>query len=122
MKNQFFFLALGAVALTACTSEEVVDVSVQSNAIGFENAVMKQSRADAQVGDLTTDNLDKFMVYGYYTKEGQTANPIQVFGGDAVTKQNGGWSYSGTRFWVPDATYSFFAYSCADVALDNNYG
>ncbi|MDE6415513.1 MAG: fimbrillin family protein [Duncaniella sp.] len=122
MKKQFFYFAMGAVALTACTSEEVVDVSVQSNAIGFENAVMKQSRADAQVGDLTTDNLDKFMVYGYYTKDGQTANPIQVFGGDAVTKQNGAWTYSGTRFWVPDATYSFFSYSCADVALDNNYG
>lgn len=123
MKKHFFYLALGAVALSACTSEEVTDVSpTQSNAIGFENAVMKQSRADAQVGDLTTDNLDKFMVYGFYTKEGQTANPIQVFGGDAVTKQNGTWTYSGTRFWVPEATYSFFAYSCADVALDNNFG
>lgn len=122
MKKQFFYLTLGAAALSACTSEEVVDVSVQSNPIGFENAVMKQSRADAQLGDLTTDNLDKFMVYGFYTKESQVANPIQVFGGDAVTKQNGKWTYSGTRFWVPDATYSFFAYSCADVALDNNYG
>lgn len=122
MMKQFFYLALGTMMLTACTSEEVTDVSKQSNAIGFENVVMKQSRADAQVGDLNTENLDKFMVYGYYTKEGQTANPIQVFGGDAVTKQNGAWTYSGTRFWVPDATYSFFAYSCADVALDNNFG
>lgn len=122
MKKHFFYFALGTIVLTACTSEEVTDVSKQSNAICFENAVMKQSRADAQVGDLTNDNLDKFMVYGFYTKESQTANPIQVFGGDAVTKQNGEWSYSGTRFWVPDATYSFFAYSCADVALDNNFG
>lgn len=122
MKKQLFYLALGAVALSACTSEEIVDVSEQSNAIGFENVVMKQSRADAQVGDLTSDNLDKFMVYGFYTKEGQTANPVQVFGGDAVTKQGDVWTYSGTRFWVPDATYSFFAYSCADVALDNNFG
>ncbi|MDE5811825.1 MAG: fimbrillin family protein [Muribaculaceae bacterium] len=122
MKNQLFFFAVGALALSACTSEDVIDVSMQSNTIGFENVVMKQSRADAQVGDLTTDNLDKFMVYGFYTKEGQVANPIQVFGGDAVTKQNGSWTYSGTRFWVPDATYSFFAYSCADVALDNNFG
>lgn len=122
MKNQLFSLALGAIALSACTSDEVIDVSLQSNSIGFENVVMKQSRADAQVGDLTTENLDKFMVYGFYTKESQTANPVQVFGGDAVTKQNGSWTYSGTRFWVPDATYSFFAYSCADVALDNNFG
>ncbi|MDE6408737.1 MAG: fimbrillin family protein [Muribaculaceae bacterium] len=122
MNKHLFYFALSALAFTACTSEETVDVSLQSNVIGFENAVMKQSRADAQIGDLTTSNLDKFMVYGFYTKDGQQANPIQVFGGDAVTKQNGAWTYSGTRFWVPDATYSFFAYSCADVALDNNYG
>lgn len=122
MKKQFFYLALGAMSLSACTSDEVIDVSRQSNAIGFENVVMKQTRADAQLGDLTNANLDKFMVYGFYTKEGQTANPIQCFGGEAVTKQNGQWVYSGTRFWVPDATYSFFAYSCADVALDNKFG
>lgn len=122
MKKQLFYLALGAVALSACTSEEIVDVSKQSNAIGFENTVLKQSRADAQQGDLTVENLDKFLVYGFYTKENQVANPIQVFGGDAVTKQGSSWTYSGTRFWVPDATYSFFAYSCADVALDNKYG
>lgn len=122
MKKQLFYLASGAIALSACTSEQVIDVSEQSNAIGFESAVMKPSRADAQVGDLTVDNLDKFMVYGFYTKDGQSANPIQVFGGDAVTKQNGSWTYNGTRFWVPDATYSFFAYSCADIALDNSFG
>ncbi|MDE6268863.1 MAG: fimbrillin family protein [Muribaculaceae bacterium] len=122
MKKQLFYVALGALALSACTSEEIVDISEQSNAIGFENAVMKQSRADAQKGDLTVDNLDKFLVYGFYTKENQIANPIQVFGGDAVTKQGSGWTYNGTRFWVPEATYSFFAYSCADVALDNKYG
>lgn len=122
MKKHLFYLALGAVTLSACTSEEVVDVSTQTNAIGFENAVMKQSRADAQNGDLTVDNLDKFLVYGFYTKENQEANPVQVFGGDAVTKQGSSWVYSGTRFWVPEATYSFFAYSCADVALDNKYG
>ncbi|MDE5791002.1 MAG: fimbrillin family protein [Muribaculaceae bacterium] len=123
MNKHLFYLAMGAaVALSACTSEEEVDVSPQSNSIGFENSVMKPTRADAQEGDLTSDNLDKFMVYGFYTKDGQVANPIQVFGGDAVTKQNGAWTYSGTRFWVPDATYSFFAYSCADVALDNSYG
>ncbi len=120
--KRFFYLALGVMTLSACTSEEITDVSSQSNTIGFENVVMKQTRADAQVGDLTNANLDKFIVYGFYTKEGQVANPIQCFGGEAVTKQNGSWTYSGTRFWVPEATYSFFAYSCGDVALDNKYG
>lgn len=122
MMKRFFYIALGAMTLSACTSDEVIDVSSQSTAISFENIVMKQTRADAQTGDLTNANLDKFMVYGFYTKEGQVANPIQCFGGEAVTKQNGSWTYSGTRFWVPEATYSFFAYSCADVALDNKFG
>lgn len=122
MKKRLFSLALSVVALSACTSEEVIDVSTQSDPITFENVVMKQSRADAQIGDLTVDNLDNFMVYGFYTKKNQVANPIQIFGGDAVTKQGNSWTYSGTRYWVPDAYYSFFAYSCADVALDNNYG
>lgn len=124
MKKGLFSLALGALALASCTSEEVVNEGVQSNAIGFEGVIMKQSRADAISGDLTIKNLDKFMVYGYYTRENQAANPIQVFGGDAVLKSaaDGKWTYSGTRFWVPNSTYSFFAYSCADVALDNTYG
>lgn len=122
MKKRFLYLALGTTILTACVSEETINPSFQSNAIGFESVISKQSRADAQKGDLTVDNLDKFLVYGFYTKDNQTANPIQVFGGDAVTKQGSTWTYSGTRFWVPDATYSFFAYSCADVALDNNFG
>ena len=125
MKKQLFYLALGAIALSACTSEEVVDVSVpQSKAIGFENVVMRQSRADQAIpGDLTNANLDKFLVYGFYTRENETANPIQIFSGEAVTRENDGtWTYKNTRFWVPGATYHFFAYSCADIALDNTFG
>lgn len=123
MKKALFFLALGALALASCTSEEVVNEGVQSNAIGFEGTVMRQSRADAISGDLTLGNLDKFMVYGFYTRKDQEANPIQVFGGDAVLKgADGKWGYNGMRYWVPNAMYSFFAYSCGDVALDNKYG
>ncbi|MDE6716988.1 MAG: fimbrillin family protein [Muribaculaceae bacterium] len=128
MKRSFIYLAGCALALTACTSEEVVDVGVHRNPIGFENAVMKQSRAGDQAlqGDLTKDSFDKFLVYGFYTMKDQTNNPIQVFSGEPVTKSvDGGktsWSYVNTRYWVPEASYNFFAYSCADVALDNIYG
>lgn len=125
MKRSFFFLAAGAMVLSACTSEAEVDVGPQSNPIGFENAVMKQSRAGDQAlsGDLTNANFDKFLVYGYYTMKDQTNNPIQVFSGEPVTKgSDGKWTYVNTRFWVPDANYCFFAYSCGDIALDNGYG
>lgn len=125
MKRSFFFLAAGALALSACTSEEVIDVGVQKNPIGFENAVMKQSRADDVPisGDLTNATFDKFLVYGYYTMKDQENNPVQVFSGEPVTKGSDGvWSYINTRFWVPDARYCFFAYSCGDIALNNLYG
>ncbi|MDE7414686.1 MAG: fimbrillin family protein [Muribaculaceae bacterium] len=125
MKTSFYFLALSALAFSACTSEEVVDVGVQGNPIGFENALLKQSRAgdQAKPGDLTNSSFDKFLVYGYYTMKDQSNNPVQVFSGEAVTKKaDGSWGYNNTRFWVPDANYCFFAYSCADIALDNVYG
>lgn len=125
MRNLAFLLAASALAFSACTSEEVIDVGVQSNPIGFENAVLKQSRAGDQAlpGDLTNDSFDKFLVYGYYTLTDQTNNPIQVFSGEAVTKRSDGtWGYTNTRYWVPGANYNFFAYSCADIALDNTYG
>lgn len=38
MRKQFFWLAMGAVALTGCTQTDVIEESrIQSNAIGFEN-------------------------------------------------------------------------------------
>lgn len=115
MKKHLFSLALGVMTLTACTSEEVVDVSpTQGNAIGFENVVNKNARAIE--GDLTTSSFDNFMVYGYYTKEGMTT-PIQIFNGVPVSKVNNQWTYDGVRYWVPKCTYFFYAYSCADIAL-----
>lgn len=128
MKRSFFYLAaLGVMTLSACTSEDVIDEGVQANVIGFNNVVKKQSRAsdDAVIGDLTNDNLDKFVVYGYYTKANMTATAIQVFGGDVITlkdKATNSWDYANPRYWVPGATYNFYAYSCADVVLDNTKG
>lgn len=109
MKKSFLFLAVCAAALTACTSEEVIEEGVQSNAIGFQQIVGKESRV------VTTDNFAAFHVYGYYTKavEG-SADPtvVSVFNDDVVTKNEGKWSYTNTRYWVPGAKYYFYAYSC----------
>lgn len=126
MRKSLFFLALTAMAFSACTSEEVIDESIQSNAIGFENVVKKSSRAGdvAVSGDLGKTNLDQFIVYGYYTKENLSNQLIQVFGGDIVTlnKTTGQWEYKNTRYWVPGAHYNFYAYSCADVVLSPDKG
>ena len=122
MKKYLFSLGVGLLTLTACTSEEVVDVSpTQGNAIGFENVVNKNTRAVD--GDLTNATFDNFLVYGYYTKEGMTT-PIQIFNGVPVVKSrdNSGWTYDGTRYWVPNCSYYFYAYSCADIALSLDKG
>ncbi|MDE6300139.1 MAG: fimbrillin family protein [Muribaculaceae bacterium] len=125
MKKHLFLLALGAAALTGCTSSEVLDEGIQSNAIGFSNVVNKPSRAVS--GDLTNTSFDNFLVYGYYIKPGMTT-PIQIFNGVPVQKKKDDgvekWVYSegGTRYWVPGCTYYFYAYSCADVALTSGKG
>lgn len=121
MKKLSLLLAFGGVlALSGCTSSEENDVGIQSNTIGFEHLVNGSSRA--VVGDLTNANLDKFLVYGYFYPHNQSANPVQVFSGDVVTKENGAWTYKNVRYWVPDASYYFYAYSCGDIALDNSLG
>lgn len=126
MNKQLFFIAAGLMALTACTSEVEIDVSpTQANAIGFENVINKSSRAVD--GDLTNKLFDKFLVYGYYTKPGMTT-PIQIFNGVPVnaTKDSEGkvtgWTYSGTRYWIPDCEYFFYAYSCGNTELASSYG
>lgn len=124
MKKHLFPLALGILTLSACTSEDVVDVSpTQGNTIGFENVVNKSSRAVD--GDLTNGSFDNFLVYGYYIKKGM-ATPIQIFNGVSVHKTTDKgqqkWVYDGTRFWVPGCLYYFYAYSCADIALVNGMG
>lgn len=119
-------MVAGAMALASCTSEDVVNVdAVQGNAIGFENVLSKPSKAIE--GDLNLSTFDQFMVYGYYLKPGMTT-PIQIFNGVPVSasKDNDGnitgWGYAGTRYWVPECTYYFYAYSCADTELGTGFG
>lgn len=125
MKKHLFSLVAGIMTLTACTSEEVTDISpTQGNAISFENVVNKSSRAVD--GDLTNKSFDQFLVYGYYVKENITS-PFQIFNGVPVlkgkdSKNNEVWTYDGTRYWVPGCKYYFYAYSCADIALSTGKG
>lgn len=118
MKKFIYFLAVGcALALSACTSEEVVQESArQANAIGFQQIVGKETRA------LTSGeggNFNKFYVFGYYTQPTAPNNPVSVFDGDEVTLSEGAWGYTNTRYWVPGATYRFYAYSCQNATPTN---
>lgn len=123
MKKYLFLPTLVAMTFAGCTSSEVIEEGIQSNAIGFTNVVNKSSRAVD--GDLNKNNFDNFLVYGYYTKPGMTT-PIQIFNGVPVHKVVDGsttkWTYDGTRYWIPGCTYFFYAYSCADIALAGGNG
>lgn len=124
MAKRLFLIAVGALALTACTSEDVLDdVATTSNAIQFENSVNKLSRAE----DLTYGNLKQFYVFGFYTPLNNAMHAHKVFHNTPVKKddQYDSWSYSAdsTRYWVPGAKYYFYAYSCGNVSnLNPDYG
>lgn len=121
MKQNLFLVALGSLALAACSQVDDVPETNENYAIGFESAVGKNSRA--VTGDLDADKFNNFTVYGYYTEEG-VSSPALLFKDQVVSKNSEGkWTYSPTRFWVPDATYFFYAYSCADDPLNTEkYG
>lgn len=126
MAKRFLILAVGALALTACTSEDVVDdVQTSSrNVITFENVVEKPSRAAA---DLTTISLTQFNVFGFYTMQDEEKHAHKIFDNTPVRKQGGQWSYDGTvRYWAPGNTYYFYAYSCGSASVEegisNQYG
>lgn len=136
MKKSIFFLAAGAYALTACTSEEVIDdVVLKQNAIGFETVANKMSRLD-DVKDLVGGDLEFFNVYGYYTtpdvenSDGTTTpslTAIPVFNNVKVKRTSTGaaWTYDGdARYWVPGGHYYFYAYNCgnAEKGLSEQYG
>lgn len=123
MNKHLFFLAAGALALTACTSEDVVDdVATSSrNAIQFENVVSKLTRADVE--DLNTGTLGQFNVFGFYTMPGQPLHAHEIFNHIPVTKSGGSWSYKGDiKYWIPGATYYFYAYSCGSSDLKEGKG
>lgn len=124
MKKHFLWLAVGATALAACTSTDVLEEGPQSNAIGFENVVNKATRATT---DLTTDDLSKFVVFGYYANAVENVGDepttiVKVFDNETVTKTDNIWGYTNTRYWNPGYQYYFYAYSCGNDVLGSTDG
>lgn len=133
MKKTLFFLAAGALALSACTSEEVIDdVVLKQNAISFENVVNKLTRGNVE--ELTATDLSHFSVFGFYitpnddgTVNNESTTAIPVFENVLVSRNDyNAWSYLGDlRYWVPGGRYFFYAYSCGNtnkLQADGAYG
>lgn len=114
-------LAAMGLALTACNSDETVEVA-KGNAIGFKTFVNNSTRA---ANDVTTDNLDAFKVWGLMNKGDQTGTP---FVAKEVTKANDAWSYAPPVYWEKGYAYSFVAlapndtYTFTAPTAINNWG
>ena len=109
MIKRCIFCVAAALSLAACTNTDVIEENVESGAmIGFNTNVTRA---------LTNDSFNKFMVYGGYTPKDQSEYHT-VFSGVPVSKETDKWTYEGSsKYWVKDATYKFYAYSCENTAL-----
>ena len=109
MKKLFIMgLAAMGLALTACNSDETVEMA-KGNAIGFKTFVNNSTRA---ANDVTTESLDEFKVWGLMNKGDQTGTP---FVAKEVTKANGAWSYAPPVYWEKGYAYSFVALAPNDA-------
>ena len=104
MKKNLFLIGLAAMglALTACNSDETVEMA-KGNAIGFKTFVNNSTRVAT---DATTTNLDAFKVWGLMNKDDKTGTP---FVATEVTKKDGTWSYTPPVYWEKGYAYSFVA-------------
>ncbi|MEE1386555.1 MAG: fimbrillin family protein [Prevotella sp.] len=122
MKKLFIMgLAAMGLALTACNSDETVEMA-KGNAIGFKTFVNNSTRA---ANDATTTNLESFKVWGLMNKGDKTGTP---FVAKEVTKANGTWSYAPPVYWEKGYAYSFVAlapnntYTFTAPTVINNWG
>lgn len=122
MKKLFIMgLAAMGLALTACNSDETVEMA-KGNAIGFKTFVNNSTRVAT---DATTTDLKSFKVWGLMNNGTQTGKP---FVAQEVTKENNTWSYTPPVYWEKGYAYSFVAlapnnaYTFTAPSVINNWG
>ena len=109
MKKLFIMgLAAMGLALTACNSDETVEMA-KGNAIGFKTFVNNSTRAT----DTEESNFTAFKVWGKMSKDNQTGTP---FDGVVVSKDaQNGWTYTTPVYWENGYAYSFVALAPGDA-------
>lgn len=125
-KISTLFLSAGVLAMTGCTSSEILEEAAPElrGAISFGTTnVSKPSRAALDGGvSLSNTTLAEFYVCGSYKT---AAEGLKTVFNNVKTekKEDGTWQYvGGDRFWVPEAMYTFAAFSCSNSYDPNNAG
>lgn len=104
--KKIFVAMLALAAATACSNDELV--SVNQEAIGFDNAFINNSVRSVNDPSYTDTNLfADFAVYGYVAGESSAS----IFDGTQVSGSalNADWTYTGTQYWIDGADYTFHA-------------
>ena len=113
------FLAVAALAFSGCLQDEVMTLNQQ--AIKFDNAFVDNVTRAAFDGSYTIETLKDFQVYATISNGTNVAN---IFNGEVVSKtqfsDNGMgdiWKYNSanTQYWVDGNTYNFWAIADGNV-------
>ena len=99
-------LLLGSVAfmLSSCSKVTVAGQHGQdSSAITFTDVAAKSVVTDPS-------GIGSFSVWGWRTDNSSaTPTPAEVFSATEVSRTGTSWTYEGTRYWMPENTYDFYA-------------
>ena len=97
--KKIFVAMLALAAATACSNDELV--SVNQEAIGFDNAFINNSVRSVNDPSYSNTNMfADFAVYGF-VENASLFNNVEVEGPD--------WTYTNTQYWITGAKYNFAA-------------
>ena len=113
--KKVFLMAVAAVAMLAsCSNDETTGKAVNTKAIKFSNTFVNNGTRSMVDPSFTKESLGNFKVYGY------TQNGC-IFDGVTVSSNDNGasWTYSPTKWWIQNNTYTFGAIAPAATAVSN---
>lgn len=116
MKSILKIALLGAIVLTSCTKDEVVNQNANL-AISFDTYIAKSTKTAPTTGTAFADGAT-MGVYAYNTQaadwsgSGIDAITLKPLINEKVTKEGtGNWTYTNTAYYVKDEKISFLAYA-----------
>lgn len=116
-------IALGALTVTSCSNDEVMDAALQQEAKAIQFSTYLGRDVETKGAELTTNGLqgaDKgFGVFAYYTAQKTwdnaktSATPNFMYNQKVTCTDGTNWTYSPVKYWPNnvDDKVSFFAYA-----------